>query len=130
MQEPFVSEIGYLAERPDAQQILMGAYQCPPGTPAHVHNMLRYFQRPNGISDQPDTVTPEEYAQTWKMVKEKRSSSHSGRHFGIYKAICRHTELLPTFTTLFNLPFQSGIPYSRWNNLVDVMAYKTRNYVP
>jgi hypothetical protein len=32
MQEPLLSDLGYLADTPAAEQILNGTYVCPPGT--------------------------------------------------------------------------------------------------
>lgn len=38
--------------------------------------------------------------------------------------LCRDNRLLPTFTSLFNAPFQFGVPYDRWKNNFDVIAFK------
>ena len=124
MSPHFVNSIGYLAEKEGATSVLDGTFVYPPDSPPSMHTMIDYLRRVPDIPDIPSFVTPQEYSSAWACVKEKRSSSHSGRHFGVYKSVCKHPELLNTFTDLFNLPFQHGLPYNRWKNFLDVMAFK------
>ena len=97
------------------------------GTHPVEHQLLLRLQRPNMIKEVPTQVSDDEYCAAWRAVKEKKSSSMSGRHFGIYKAVTRDTKLLPMFTKAFNLPFKTGIPYDRWSNFLNVMTLKEEN---
>ena len=124
MSEFFTQTVGYLAEKQGASDILLGQFQYPPGASPSMQLMIDYLQKVPGLPTIPPSVTSDEYAAAWASVKEKRSPSFSRRHFGVYKAVCRDPTLLPTFTNLFNLPFQHGLPYDRWKNYLDVMAFK------
>jgi hypothetical protein len=46
MQEPLLSEPGYLADTLAAEQILNGTYVCPPGTDSFTQDFLACMQHP------------------------------------------------------------------------------------
>lgn len=60
-------------------------------------------------------------------MKENKSSSISGRHFGVYKSAVKDPYLLQVFTHPFNLPFLNGLPYQRWSSFLNVMTSKEEN---
>ena len=119
-----LQDFGYLGEKEAANEVLCGSYVCPDGTSEETQDMLHYLKRPEYIQDLPITLTPQEYKEAWTKVKEKKSSSFLGRHFGVYKAVTQDENLLPIFTNAFNLPFIHGISYNRWANFLDVMTFK------
>ena len=124
MTDEYITSLGNLGEQPGANQVQYGTYKFPATADDYEKRMFSYLKRPNNIQDLPILVTDEEYKQAWRTVKERRSSSISGRHFGVYKAVTEHPELLPVFTAAYNIPFLNGLPYPRWSNLLDVMAFK------
>ena len=60
----------------------------------------------------------------WVRVKENKSSSVSGWHYGTYNAITRDPSLLQVFTNALNIEFLSGLPYERWGKFLNVMTLK------
>ena len=127
MDEPYLSTIGYLAEKPGAEMILNGSFGFPAAANEVERHILSRLRRPNGITSIHTTVTQQEYKDAWRAVKERKSSSLSGRHFGVYKAVTNDDRLLPVFTNLFNLPFLTGLPYFRWSGFLNVMTFKEEN---
>lgn len=122
MRHEYVSRIGYLGDLPAVQDILNGEFEFPDSASAWERGMLSQLTKPPDIETIACTVSPEEYKTAWRMVKERKSSSMSGRHFGIHKAITRNDYLLQAFTTAFNLPFMTGVPYERWYSFLSVMT--------
>ena len=127
MHEPYLSTVGYLAEKLGAQDILNGTFGFPINTPDIERQLLQRLSAHTNAPTVQTTVTLQEYKEAWRAVKEKRSSSMSGRHFGVYKAVTMDERLLPTFTHMFNIPFITGIPYNRWSGFLNVMTLKEDN---
>ena len=113
MTDEYITSLGYLGEQPGANQVLDGTYEFPATADDYEKRMYSYLKRPNNIQDLPILVTDEEYKQAWRTVKERRSSSISGRHFCVYKAVTEHPDLLPVFTAAYNIPFLNGLSYPR-----------------
>ena len=120
----YIDRIGYLGERDGAKAILNGTFTPPPDEDIATVQMLEAMFRPEDVSTLPTAITPLQYQEAWKRVKEGKSSSISGRHFGVYKAVCQDKYLLPIFTNAFNIPFVSGEPYERWSKFLSVMIPK------
>ena len=78
MEARYVENIGYLAEKSAAQQLLDGTYPFPANTPPHELSMLRYLKAPPNVETLPVTVTTEGYKRAWKCVKENKTISISG----------------------------------------------------
>ena len=72
----------------------------------------------------PIPMTTTEIKKVWKTVKEHKASSPSGRYNGVYKAMCVDSDLLQILTISMNLPFVMGVPYKRWHEMIDIMAFK------
>ena len=129
MIDPLLNDFGYLGERQAADEVLQGTYTYPEGTSQETREMLSALRRPQAIEDLPIMVTETQYREAWSRVKEKKSSSHSGRHFGVYKAVTQDDQLLTIFTNAFNIPFVHGISYDRWSNFLDVMTFKEKGNI-
>lgn len=74
--------------------------------------MLELLKRPDDIQNLSSTVSNDECRDSWRRIKENKSSSMPRRHFGVYKAITRDLDLLSVFTDAFNLAFITGVPYN------------------
>ena len=98
MTDEYITSLGYLGEQPGANQVLDGTYEFPATADDYEKRMFSYLKRPNNIQDLPILVTDEEYKRARRTVKERRSFSISGRHFGVYKTVTEHPDLLPVFT--------------------------------
>lgn len=120
----YVQRIGYVDVLPGAQEILNGTFQYPDGATEWEIGMLSQLTHPPHLQTLVCTVTPDEYRAAWRTVKERKSSSISGRHYGVYKATTKNDYLNTIFTSAFNLPFLTGIPYDRWSSFLNVMTLK------
>lgn len=69
-------------------------------------------------------LTPEQYAASWKKVKEKTSAGPSGMTIPHMKAHGNLRFLTEVDTILANLPFRYGFSPERWRKGLDVMLEK------
>jgi hypothetical protein len=51
MQEPLLSDLGYLSDTVEAQQILAGMYICPPSTDDFTQEFLTCLQQSPAVSN-------------------------------------------------------------------------------
>ena len=130
LQEPLVSEFGYMANTPAATEVLQGTYTPPPNTDEHARILLRALQTPQEISDNVGNFTPnrhittEAHIQGWKKAKEKTSAGVSGRHFGMYKAHIQRPELAELDASMRSVAYSTGFSYNRWKKGADVQLLK------
>ena len=57
-------------------------------------------------------------------MKERTSSSPSGRHVGHYKAAAQNEFLTDLHCRMMTIPFQAGFSPKRWQKVIDVMLEK------
>ena len=84
MHEIYLSSVGYLAEKDGAQDILNGTFGFHIDINPVERQLISRLKHPTGITPIPTLITDDEYQTAWRYVKEKKSSSMSGRHFGVY----------------------------------------------
>ena len=130
MQPPWNKILGYTAETTDAQLILNGNFQYPSNTCQYVLRMLKQVQRSTTTTHK-GNISLDDYKKVWRKTKEKRTSSKSNRHNGVYKAIIDYSEfsnsdhlLLETFHILSILPLITGIPYARHCKFISFQYFK------
>jgi hypothetical protein len=129
-QDPLLSHIGASAQSPGANDILAGYLPdedildlLQPET----INMLRTLTETspiNNTSRNTSIITEDDFISCYKVVKERTSSSPSGRHVGHYKAAATCPLLSQLHSTMMSLPFQVGFSPDRWHRVVDVMLEK------
>ena len=127
MTEPLLTDLGYLADTPEAQMILDGTYQAPPGTDYYTTLLLNELRMPDSIRNDPmpqTTVTPTQNQQAWKRQKEQISSEPEGLTFSHYKASAQHPDLNQFDAMLRSLPYQHGFSPSHWQEITDVEILK------
>ena len=70
------------------------------------------------------TITQEEFQYFWKQVKERRSSSLSGIHYGHYKAAAHSDRIAGFLAKKITLISRTGCPPERWICGLTVMLEK------
>ena len=107
-QDPLLEDCGTYADTHHSDDILLGRYdttQLDMGTKIYI----RHLKVPI-----PNKISIDEFRDYWRKVRERTSSSPSGRHFGQWKAIARNRELSSIFTKLTSLPVETGYSPKRW----------------
>lgn len=127
LKEPLLSELGPLALNDNAERILNGTYQCPPGIDKYTKCFIKHLARDPIMHDQPDNetvITVDQLNQFWNNMDEKIVSSPSGRHIGTYKATSIHPTNSVIQARLTSLPFELGIPLPRTTQCINVSLLK------
>lgn len=81
MTEPLVSEFGYLADTPQAEQVLNGTYLPPPATDPYAALLLQELRQPASITPQSTDLSTKTHVQGWTVQKENTSAEPSSLHF-------------------------------------------------
>ena len=124
MREPIHSLFGNFSQTTFARNFQEGNADLPTSLPPYAIDMLKYTKLDDSIPRIPIRITSEEIKQTWKIVKEHKSSAPSGRYNGVYKAMTQDPKLLKILEVSMNLPLITGYSYHRWNTMIDIMAFK------
>ena len=124
MQTQMNHKFGNFAETEFAERMQHGKEPPPESLPQSTKEMLLKTKYKAGIPRIPVTMSENEVKNTWRITKEKKASSPSGRYNAIYKAMTMDVYLLKFLTAHMNLPFLIGQPYERWSTYLDIMAFK------
>ena len=130
MQEPMISELGYLADTPAIEEILKGSYEPPDGTDKYMKELLDEMRMPQVIRDgikKHGFITTEisaaENQQGWRKRK-LASAEPSGLTMDHY-AVGGEDDLLNDIDTLLRqLPYQFGFSPEAWQTITDVEILK------
>ena len=71
-------------------------------------------------------ISPDDFQSLFKVVRERTSSSPSGLHYTIWKAVAQEDDLASWLSIMMSLPFMYGFVNTRWAKMVDVMIEKKR----
>ncbi|KAL7549685.1 hypothetical protein ACHAWF_012948 [Thalassiosira exigua] len=69
-------------------------------------------------------ITPKAFVEAFKVVDEMTSSSPSGLHYTLWKAIAEDEKFCKYMAVMMSLPFQYGFTNKRWERAIDVMLEK------
>ena len=72
----------------------------------------------------PRQMTTEEFQESMKITHEDTSSSASGLHYTLWKAIAEDDDLSATHAIMISLPFMYGFVCERWRKIIDCMLEK------
>ena len=130
MMEPTVSELGYLAETLEADQILQGCYDPPEGTDKYMIELLEELRMPQtireGIKEHgfiSTEISESENKQGWQKRK-LASAEPSGLSMDHYAVGCEDKILNSSDTFLRQLPYRFGFSPVAWQTITDVEILK------
>jgi hypothetical protein len=121
--EPLLSLIGNLGTTPTSEQILQGVLRPPPTLDEWAAKLIPFLKQVLPTAD-PIDLTPEQYAASWKRVKEKTSAGPSGLTIPHMKAHGISHLVTEVDTIMANLPYRYGFSPKRWRKGLDVMLEK------
>ena len=124
MESSIHNRMGNFAETDWATKIQAGTIPYPPTFTPWMVRIMDKLRINEEIPIQSNYLSKDEIKSAWKSIKEKKASSWSGRYNAVYKAFCYDPYLLNQLTLSMNLPFLSGIAYSRWYKFLDIMSFK------
>jgi hypothetical protein len=118
----------YLKDEELARSIITGTYDIPTNLDEATILILKEIGKMglkilNG-EDKEITITPEEFIQFWKKVREFTSSSSSGVHYGHYKATIQDPISTRALALQLTVVARSGIPPESWGVGLQVMLEK------
>jgi hypothetical protein len=93
-----------------------------------VHDFFAHLQRPHN-SDGAEidiTITPQDFIDGFKKVKERTSSSPLGRHMGHYKAALQNKRMVEMHATMMDLPMKHKFAPARWTRAIQVLLEKDK----
>jgi hypothetical protein len=130
MQEPTLSHLGFLADTPEANQILGGCYEAPPGTDKYMVELLSAMRIPQSVLDGikehghiKATISELENKQGW--TKRKLASAEPSGLTMDHYAVGAEDPLLNKIDTLLRqLPYQFGFSPEAWQTITDIEILK------
>jgi hypothetical protein len=118
----------YLSDKETARQIITGTYDIPDklnrATEMILEEIGRMGVRIVNEEGAEIEITPEDFKQFWKRVKEFTSSSMSGIHYGHYKAASLDQFSTNLLTQQLTIIARSGVPPESWSVGLQVMLEK------
>jgi hypothetical protein len=126
LQEPMVTEIGFLGFNTNSDVILQGTYQPPEELDYLSEAFLKELKKPAQmeLNSCPDTVPVAEHVQAMKKVRENTSSGLSGLHYGLWKANVEVPALAQIDANMREIPYKTGYVLKRWKKGLDVELCK------
>ena len=127
MVEPLFSDLGYLADTPEAEAILKGAYRAPVGTDPYARLLLDELKMPDNVINHPmpqTEITHDANRRSWAKQKDVVSSEPNGLTFSHYKAGAQNSVINEFDAMLRNLPYKYGFSPSHWQEITDIAILK------
>ena len=92
-----------------------------------MNSFLKALKLPNSkltggiIPTMSSLITLQQYNAIFNSTRKQTISSPLGLHYGHYKAACEDDSLSQVHLLFMTVPFQVGIPLSRWKNSLHCM---------
>ena len=110
-------QLGYLADTAVAESILNGTFVPPEYVSDATILVLEEIGRIAAVIRRGAvrlSLTPEEFMQYWRAIKESTSSSYSKAHFGHYKVAALYKRYATYFARKLSFTARTGCAPSRW----------------
>ena len=118
--------IGNFAETKKARELQQGKFPMPREFDKWTRLMINKTQLIKDIPSIAYQLSKQEIKRVWRITKEMKASSPSGRYNAVYKAMCYDEELTDLLVYTMNLPLIIGKPYKRWSTMLDIMTFKKK----
>ena len=129
LQEPLLSELGYLGDGPAAEAILNGNYIPPPGTDYYAKKLFPFLKQPDAIRHAPpilQRISTEQYKNGWKKAREHTACGPSGIHFGYYIAGLQSEVVAQLEASMATFALISGYSPKRWRQAANAILIKVQ----
>ena len=127
-QSPLREIIGDHGTTTQVKDLLEGTFDIEAlDAPDHVKAWLRWLKKTPAereLKPIPSKIKPRAFAKAFKVVNEMTSSSPSGLHYTLWKAIAEKEEFCEYYSTMMSLPFEYGFANRRWQQAIDCMLEK------
>jgi hypothetical protein len=118
----------YLSDKEMAKSIITGTYDTPsdmdPATKLILKEIGRLGIKILNSEGNKITITPEDFKQFWRGVKEFTSLSMSGVHYGHYKAAIQDNLSMEILAQQLTIKTRSSIPPESWSIGLQVVLEK------
>jgi hypothetical protein len=127
LNEPLLSSFGYLGLTENADRVMQGTFECPPGTDPYAIKLLKHFKRNEAAQAAPEAPTSIDvvsWQKLWAKAKE-RTSSHGAMHYGVFKAAAKNEYIALLFdATMTEIPMLTGYSPELWRQVTTAMLLK------
>ena len=113
MNQPMVSQIGYLGLGHQTDEILAGRMKRQPGSNRYANMLLTKLKRLDNQLIHPG-ITRDEYQEGWAKAKERTSSGGAILHFGHCKSMAQDQGMATLDAMFLSSAMKSGYAYSSW----------------
>ncbi|KAL7526557.1 LOW QUALITY PROTEIN: hypothetical protein ACHAWF_001818, partial [Thalassiosira exigua] len=86
--------------------------------------MNRAHSGGTGASTNPTKITPEAFAEAFKVTDEMTPSLPSHLHYTLWKAVAEKKEFCEYYAVMMSLPFEYWFSNTRWEQAIDCMLEK------
>ena len=112
-----------------ADKLLAGTYETEHEVSEELAEWFRQMKQTDKERESPKIVgvmTKPEFQYSFKIAREKTSSSPSGLHYTIWKAMASSDYCAEFLCIMVSLPFMYGFVNKRWTREIDVMLEKKK----
>ena len=93
---------------------------------AYLQAMIETATKKHNIPMVQGCISKEEFQGGFKNVDERTTSSPSGLHYTLWKAVASQDDLAGWMSIMMSLPFMYGFVNERWTTMVDAMIEKKK----
>ena len=109
-----------------AQKILAGDLSDFPQQATIINELLTNLKKLPSVKNFSCEMTDEEFIEGMRHIAEGKSSSHSGRHYSLYKALLAFPFTTNIMVNIVNQCVSNNIILKRWKKIIQVMICKYR----